>query len=108
MGLTSLTHRVRSSGLYPEDEKRKSDGDDGKSVEMLEYLSLPGIREMTKIIRLIGNYQRISLFRVMYDVPERIILDSLIKYREETARDEQATSTATRPQKQVDVKSDGV
>ncbi|KAK6760993.1 hypothetical protein RB195_022170 [Necator americanus] len=36
------------------------------------------------------NYRGISLLRVMYKVLERIILDRLIKDREETTRDEQA------------------
>ncbi|KAK6757310.1 hypothetical protein RB195_015250 [Necator americanus] len=36
------------------------------------------------------NHRRISLLRVTYRVLERIILDRLIKYREETTRDEQA------------------
>ncbi|KAK6744465.1 hypothetical protein RB195_011274 [Necator americanus] len=36
------------------------------------------------------NYRGISLLRVMYKVLERIILDRLIKHREETTRDEQA------------------
>ncbi|KAK6728223.1 hypothetical protein RB195_005708 [Necator americanus] len=35
------------------------------------------------------NYQGISLLRVMYKILERIILDRLIKHREETTRDEQ-------------------
>ncbi|KAK6763714.1 hypothetical protein RB195_024152 [Necator americanus] len=95
----------------------KSGGDDGISAEMLKYLPPSGIREMTKIIRSIWidertpdswrhaiiislhkklsvtdprNYRGISLLRVMYKVLERIILDRLIKNREETTRDEQA------------------
>ncbi|KAK6752544.1 hypothetical protein RB195_003768 [Necator americanus] len=95
----------------------KSGGDDGISAEMLKYLPLSGIREMTKIIRSIWidekipdswrhaiiillhkklsftdprNYRGIPLLRVMYKVLERIILDRLIKHREETTRDEQA------------------
>ncbi|KAK6763728.1 hypothetical protein RB195_024163 [Necator americanus] len=95
----------------------KSGGDDGISAEMLKYLPPSGIREMTKIIRPIWidertpdswrhaiiislhkklsvtdprNYRGISLLRVMYKVLERIILDRLIKNREETTRDEQA------------------
>ena len=95
----------------------KSGGDDGISAEMLKYLPPSGIREMTKIIRSIWideripdswrhaiiiplhkklsvtdprNYRGISLLRVMYKVLERIILDRLIKHREETTRDEQA------------------
>ncbi|KAK6728136.1 hypothetical protein RB195_005657 [Necator americanus] len=95
----------------------KSGGDDGISAEMLKYLPPSGIREMTKIIRSIWideripdswryaiiiplhkklsvtdprNYRGISLLRVMYKVLERIILDRLIKRREETTRDEQA------------------
>ncbi|KAK6726307.1 hypothetical protein RB195_004553 [Necator americanus] len=95
----------------------KSGGDDGISAEMLKYLPPSGIHEMTKIIRSIWvderipdswrhaiiiplhkklsvtdprNYRRISLLRVMYKVLERIILDRLIKHREETTRDEQA------------------
>ncbi|KAK6748125.1 hypothetical protein RB195_001008 [Necator americanus] len=95
----------------------KSGGDDGISAEMLKYLPPSGIREMTKIIRSIWineripdswrhaiiiplhkelsvtdprNYRGISLLRVMYKVLERIILDRLIKHREETMRDEQA------------------
>ncbi|KAK6760338.1 hypothetical protein RB195_021711 [Necator americanus] len=36
------------------------------------------------------NYRGISLLRVMYKVLERIILDRLIKHREDTTRDEQA------------------
>ncbi|KAK6757618.1 hypothetical protein RB195_015437 [Necator americanus] len=93
----------------------KSGGGDG--TEMLRYLPPSGIREMTKIIRSIWiserildswrhaiiiplhkklsvtdprNYRGISLLRVMYKVLERIILDRLIKHREETTRDEQA------------------
>ncbi|KAK6734650.1 hypothetical protein RB195_018065 [Necator americanus] len=94
----------------------KSGGDDGISAEMLKYLPPSGIREMTKIICSIWideriadswrhviiplhkklsvtdprNYRRILLLRVMYKVSERIILDRLIKHREETTRDEQA------------------
>ncbi|KAK6749578.1 hypothetical protein RB195_001909 [Necator americanus] len=95
----------------------KSGGDDGINAEMLKYLSPSGIREMTKIIRSIWineripdswrhaiiiplhkklsvtdprNYRGIFLMRVMYKVVERIILDRLIKHREETTRDEQA------------------
>ncbi|KAK6764228.1 hypothetical protein RB195_024515 [Necator americanus] len=95
----------------------KSGGDDGIRAEMLKYLPPSGIREMTKIIRSIWineripdswrhaiiiplhkklsvtdprNYRGISLLRVMYKVLERIILDRLIKHREETTRDEQA------------------
>ncbi|KAK6736431.1 hypothetical protein RB195_019237 [Necator americanus] len=95
----------------------KSGGDDGISAEMLKYLPLSEIREMTKIIRSIWideripdswrhaiiiplhkklsvtdprNYRGISLLRVMYKVLERIILDRLIKHREETMRDKQA------------------
>ncbi|KAK6749627.1 hypothetical protein RB195_001934 [Necator americanus] len=95
----------------------KSGGDDGIIAEMLKYLPPSGIREMTKIIRSIWineripdswrhaiiiplhkklsvtdprNYRGISLLRVMYKVLERIILDRLIKHREETTRDEQA------------------
>ncbi|KAK6750210.1 hypothetical protein RB195_002293 [Necator americanus] len=98
----------------------KSGGDDGISAEMLKYLPPSGIREMTKIIRSIWineripdswrhtiiislhkklsvtdprNYRGISLLRVMYKVIrslERIILDRLIKHREEITRDEQA------------------
>ncbi|KAK6749134.1 hypothetical protein RB195_001625 [Necator americanus] len=95
----------------------KSGGDDGISTEMLKYLPPSGIRGMTKIIRSIWidermpdswrhaiiiplhkklsvtdprNYRGISLLRVMYKVLERIILDRLIKHREETTRDEQA------------------
>ncbi|KAK6731057.1 hypothetical protein RB195_007491 [Necator americanus] len=98
-------------------ENGKSGGDDGISAEMLKYLPPSGIREMTKIIRSIWinerisdswrnaiiiplhkklsvmdarNYRGISLLRVMYKVLERIILDRLIKHREETTRDEQA------------------
>ncbi|KAK6761327.1 hypothetical protein RB195_022403 [Necator americanus] len=94
----------------------KSGGDDGISAEILN-LPPSGIREMTKIIRLMWineripdwwrhaiiillhkklsvtdprNYRGISLLRVMYKVLERIILDRLIKHREETTRDEQA------------------
>ncbi|KAK6730590.1 hypothetical protein RB195_007197 [Necator americanus] len=94
----------------------KPGGDDGISAEMLKYLPLSGIREITKIIRSIwideripdswrhaiiiplhkklsvtdpSNYRGISLLRVMYKVLERIILDRLIKHREEH-RDEQA------------------
>ncbi|KAK6733225.1 hypothetical protein RB195_017153 [Necator americanus] len=93
----------------------KSGGDDGISAEMLKYLLPSGIREMTKIIRSIWINERIpdswrhaiiipstrsypsrtsgiieeSL--CMYKVLERwIILDRLIKHREETTRDEQA------------------
>ncbi|KAK6763340.1 hypothetical protein RB195_023878 [Necator americanus] len=95
----------------------KSGGDDGISAEMLKYLPPSGIREMTKIICSIWideripdswrhaiiiplhkklsvtdprNYRGISLLRVMYKLLERIILDRLIKHREETTRDEQA------------------
>ncbi|KAK6727854.1 hypothetical protein RB195_005494 [Necator americanus] len=95
----------------------KSGGDDGISAEMLKYLPPSGIREMTKTIRSIWinegipdswrhaiiiplhkklsvtdprNYRGISLLRVMYKVLERIILDRLIKHREETTRDKQA------------------
>ncbi|KAK6748843.1 hypothetical protein RB195_001457 [Necator americanus] len=95
----------------------KSGEDDGISTEMLKYLPLSGIREMTKITRSIWieeripdswryaiiiplhkklsvtdpmNYRRISLLRVMYKMLERIILDRLTKHREETTRDEQA------------------
>ncbi|KAK6729652.1 hypothetical protein RB195_006600 [Necator americanus] len=95
----------------------KSGGDDGISAKMLKYLPPSGIREMTEIIRSIWideripdswrhaiiiplhkklsvtdprNYRGISLLRVMYKVLERIILDRLIKHREETTRDEQA------------------
>ncbi|KAK6764257.1 hypothetical protein RB195_024539 [Necator americanus] len=50
----------------------KSGGDDGISAEMLKYLPPSGIREMTKMVL------------------ERIILNRLIKHREETTRDEQA------------------
>ncbi|KAK6757362.1 hypothetical protein RB195_015280 [Necator americanus] len=94
----------------------KSGGDNGISAEMLKYLPPSGIREMTKIIRSIWrderiadswrhaiiiplhknlsvtdprNYRGVSLLRVMYKVLERIILDRLIKHREETTRDEQ-------------------
>ncbi|KAK6734175.1 hypothetical protein RB195_017761 [Necator americanus] len=92
----------------------KSGGDDGISAEMLKYLPPSGIREMTKIIRSIWidesipdswrhaiiiplhkklsvtdprNYRGISLLRVVYKVLERIILDRLIKHREETESD---------------------
>ncbi|KAK6755830.1 hypothetical protein RB195_014300 [Necator americanus] len=95
----------------------KSGGDDGISTEMLRHLSPTGIREMTMIIRSIWidkripdslrhaiiiplhkklsvtdprNYRGLSLLRVMYKVLERIILDRLIKRREEAVRDEQA------------------
>ncbi|KAK6764380.1 hypothetical protein RB195_024634 [Necator americanus] len=88
----------------------KSGGDDRISAEMLKYLPPSGIRKMTKIIRSIWineripdswrhaiiiplhkklsvtdprNYRAISLPRVMYKVLERIILDRLIKHREE-------------------------
>ncbi|KAK6756200.1 hypothetical protein RB195_014539 [Necator americanus] len=102
----------------------KSDGDDGISAEMLKYLPPSGIHEMTKIIRSIWideripdswkhaviipfhkklfatdprNYRGISLTRVMYKVLEIIILDRLIKHREETTRDEQAGFRPGRP-----------
>ncbi|KAK6754740.1 hypothetical protein RB195_013618 [Necator americanus] len=95
----------------------KPGGDDGISAEMLKYLPPSGIHEVTKIIRSIWidkripdswrhaiiiplhkklsvtdprNYRGISLLRAMYKVLERIILDPLIKHREETTRDEQA------------------
>ncbi|KAK6763135.1 hypothetical protein RB195_023735 [Necator americanus] len=87
----------------------KSGGDDGISAEMLKYLLPSEIREMTKIIRSIiwrhaiiiplhkklsvtdpRNYRGISLLRAMYKVLGRIILDRLIKHREETKRVEQA------------------
>ncbi|KAK6728277.1 hypothetical protein RB195_005738 [Necator americanus] len=95
----------------------KSGGDDGISAEMLKYLPLSGIREMTKIIRSIWineripdswrhaiiiplhkklsvadpkNYRGISLLRVMYKALEQSILDRLIKHREERTCDEQA------------------
>ncbi|KAK6749724.1 hypothetical protein RB195_001996 [Necator americanus] len=91
--------------------------DDGISAEILKCLAPSEIREMTEIIRSIWideripdswkyaiivplhkklsvtdprNYRGISLLRVMYKVLERIILDRLIKHREETTRDEQA------------------
>ena len=94
-----------------------SGADDRISGEMLKYLPPAGIREMTKIIRSIWideripdswryaiiipphkklsvpdprKYRGISLLRVMYKVLEQIILDRLIKHREETTRDEQA------------------
>ncbi|KAK6750336.1 hypothetical protein RB195_002358 [Necator americanus] len=88
---------------------------DGINAGVLEYLPPSGIREMTKIILSIWideripdswrhaiiiplhkkvsianslNYRGISL--LLYKVLERIILDRLIKHREETTRDEQA------------------
>ncbi|KAK6735871.1 hypothetical protein RB195_018869 [Necator americanus] len=91
----------------------KSGGDDGTIAEMLKHLPPSGIRGMTKIIRSIWideripeswrhaiiiplhkklsvvdsrNYRGISLLRVMYKVLERIILDRLIKRREETTQ----------------------
>ncbi|KAK6757022.1 hypothetical protein RB195_015074 [Necator americanus] len=95
----------------------KSGGDDGISAEMLKYLPPSGIREMINIIRSIWidegitdswrhtiiipvhkklsvtdprDYRGISLLCVMYKELERIILNRLIKYREEATRDEQA------------------
>ncbi|KAK6741252.1 hypothetical protein RB195_009233 [Necator americanus] len=95
----------------------KSCGDDGNSAEMLKSLSPSGICEMTKIIRSIwidkrirdswrhaiivslhkkvsvaepSNYRGISLLRIMYKVLERIILDRVIRHREETTLDEEA------------------
>ncbi|KAK6752126.1 hypothetical protein RB195_003505 [Necator americanus] len=98
----------------------KSGGADGIGAEMLKYFPPSGIREMTKIICLIWideripdswrhaiiiplhkklsvtdprNYRGISLLRVMYNmykVLEHIILDRLIKHREETTSDKQA------------------
>ncbi|KAK6764509.1 hypothetical protein RB195_024724 [Necator americanus] len=97
----------------------KSGGDDRISAEMLKYLPPSGIREMTKIIRSIGiderisdswrhaitipfhkrlsvtdprNYRGISLLRVMCKLLERMILDRLIKHREQKKR---ATSKLT-------------
>ncbi|KAK6758466.1 hypothetical protein RB195_015967 [Necator americanus] len=84
----------------------KSGGDDGTSAEMLKYLPPSGIREMTKIIRLIRIDERIpDSWRHAIIIPLHkklsvtdprdyrgisIILDRLIKHREETTRDEQA------------------
>ncbi|KAK6757048.1 hypothetical protein RB195_015090 [Necator americanus] len=74
----------------------KSGGEDKINAEMLKYLSPPGLREMAKIILQYGYTKGyltrggISLLRVTYKVLERIILDRLIKHREETTRDEQA------------------
>ncbi|KAK6764897.1 hypothetical protein RB195_025004 [Necator americanus] len=90
----------------------KSGGDDRISAEMLKYLPPSGIREMTKIIRSIWihgripdswrhaikiplhkklsvtyprNYRGIPLLRVMHKALVQIILDRLIKCREETS-----------------------
>ncbi|KAK6748383.1 hypothetical protein RB195_001170 [Necator americanus] len=91
----------------------KSGGNDGSSAEILKSLSSSGIREMTKIIRSIfiderildwwrhtiiiplhknlsvmepSDYRLISPLRVMYEVLERIILDRLIRHREEISQ----------------------
>ncbi|KAK6749327.1 hypothetical protein RB195_001748 [Necator americanus] len=56
--------------------------DDGINGEMLSFTSPSGIREKTKIIR--------SIRFVVYNALELIILDPLIKLREETTRDEQS------------------
>ncbi|KAK6760859.1 hypothetical protein RB195_022070 [Necator americanus] len=95
----------------------KSGADKGISAEMLEYLPPSGIREMTKVIRSMWideripdswrhaiiiplhkklsvtdprNYRGIYLLHVMYKVLERIILDRLMKIREETTLDDKA------------------
>ncbi|KAK6747974.1 hypothetical protein RB195_000903 [Necator americanus] len=96
-------------------KNEKSDVDDGIGAEMLKYLLLSGIHEMTKINRSIWNggripdswrhawsfrkklsvaysrdYGGISLLQVMYKVLERIILERLAKHRGGTTRNEQA------------------
>lgn len=98
-------------------KNNKAAGDDGISAEMLKSLptsgkyalvevltdiwrrrKIPDSWRMAVIIPLfkkgsrteVSNYRGISLLRTMYKILERIILARLIKFRENTTRDEQA------------------